>query len=91
MLPSSLVRFTQDPIGFEPAQAHQIDRGLGMTSPGQHSALSCPQREDMTGTVQILGLSLIGYRGANGRQSILRGRPPVVTPWAASMVTVKAV
>ena len=85
-----LGQLAQYSVRFEPGELHQIDGRFGVTTAGQHPTRAGAQREDMAGSMQIGGPGTVGDGRADGGDAI-GGDTPVVTPCAASMVTVKAV
>ncbi len=52
--------FTDHPRRFETSQSYQVDGSLGLACSYQHSAIPCPQREDMSGACEVTGLRFIG-------------------------------
>ncbi len=83
-------QLAQNACRFEAGEGHEIDSGFGVAAAGQYAARLRPQRENVAGRLRSEGFapSAIAARTVVTRSA---AETPVVTPSAASMVTVKPV
>ena len=75
-------QLAQHACRFKASQGHEVDSGFGVAAAGQYAARLRTQREDVTWTVEMAARTVVTRSAAE---------TPVVTPSAASMVTVKPV
>ena len=57
---------------IEPGNASHIHRRLGMARTDQHAAVAGHEREDVTGTAQLVGAARTAYRNRDGAGSVGR-------------------
>lgn len=83
-------QLAQHACRFKASQGHEVDSGFSVGAAGQYAARLRTQREDVTWTVKIGRFRAVGD---TARTVVTRSaaETPVVTPSAASMVTVKPV
>lgn len=83
-------QLAQHACRFKASRGHEVDSGFSVAAAGQYAARLRTQREDVTGRLRSEGFapSAMAARTVVTRSA---AETPVVTPSAASMVTVKPV